>query len=160
MIKPRTPWVDNRGVHKAENEVLDMRRSPLGSGALRAALGIVVVTVVTTGCGFTGQSSAALEKAARKVPVPAGLLFRDVYHNPSGDGTNEVDVSYTNTTLTCPQLRAAWAAALTAAHRTFSPSPVDPEANQIFIHGLGANVAINLGGPLTCANPYVAAQDN
>ena len=118
----------------------------------------VLVATLVVGCATTSQTDARLEKAARKVPIPAGLTYQNVNKQGSGDGTREVDITYSNATMTCQQLKSVWVAALVNAHR--ATDPVTPIANQIFVNGLGANVLINLDGPIGCSSPYVAAVDN
>ncbi len=67
-----------------------------------------------------------------------------------GRSTKEVNLTYSNKTLTCAQLHSAWIAALQRAHRSFDPSP--PGDSQIYLKGRAVFISVDLGD---CARPQV-----
>lgn len=103
-----------------------------------------------------------LKRDARKVPAPAGLVFKGYSHQSydtfSLGPDEEADLSYYNPSLSCDQLDAAWLAILAKYHLRVDTQ--DSSARQIFIRGLGANVSVDLGLIGDCSHPYVAAEDN
>jgi hypothetical protein len=128
---------------------------------LAALGGATLLLLATNACtGSSTPTYAQLEKAARKVPVPPGVTFVDVTRtkmDPGSGITYEVDVSYSNPSMTCDQLRTAWIAALTEAHR--GTHPVAPNDGQIFVKDSSFSVAIDLGSVdvHNCARPAVGA---
>ena len=121
-----------------------------------------MLLVAIGGCATTGQADTRLEHAARAVPVPAGLTFTDVHKQSMDTGlseTLEVDVGYASP-MSCSQLQQAWLALLARSHKSITSNEVDGQTRQIDVHGLGANVSIDLGDIGDCSRPYVAAQNN
>ena len=106
-------------------------------------------------------ADARLKTDAKRVPAPAGLVFTG-YSHQSYDGfpvdQQEADMSYDNPSMSCDQLHTAWLAILAKYHLRVDTR--DSTARQIFISGLGANVAVTLGDIGDCSRPYVGAQDN
>lgn len=67
-----------------------------------------------------------------------------------GRSTKEVNLTYSNKTLTCAQLHAAWIVALQRAHRSFDASP--PGDSQIYLKDRAVFISVDLGD---CAEPQV-----
>jgi hypothetical protein len=107
-------------------------------------------------------ADALLKRDARKVPAPAGLVFKGYSHQSydifSLAPDEEADLSYDNPSMSCDQLLAAWLGILAKYHLRVDTR--DSTARQIFIRGLGANVAVDLGDIGDCTRPYVSAEDN
>jgi hypothetical protein len=133
-----------------------------------AAVIVVVLAVVAvkTALHFwlvpASYADARLKRDAEKVSVPAGLVFTG-YSHQSYDTfglapDEEADLSYDNPSMSCDQLLAAWLATLAKDHLRVDTK--DSTARQIFIHDLGANVAVNLGDIGDCSRPLVSAEDN
>jgi hypothetical protein len=125
----------------------------------RLGVACLVVLIGSVGCGTSGPSNAQLEKAARAVPVPAGVSFVGVNKTEMQTGlgaTREVNVSYSNPSLSCAQLAAAWIATLAKAGR--ATEPYTPGDGQIFLKNPRMTLGITLGGIETCPDPFVGAQ--
>ncbi len=103
-----------------------------------------------------------LKRDARKVPAPAGLVFKGYSHQSydtfSLGPDEEADLSYDNPSMSCDQLLTAWLAILAKYH--LGVDTQDSSDRQIFIRGLGANVRVDLGLIGDCSHPFVAAEDN
>jgi hypothetical protein len=141
-----------------------LRRSKL----FWAAVIVVVLAVVAVKIALhfwlipASYADARLKRDADKVPAPSGLVFKG-YSHQSYDTfgfapDEEADLSYDNPSMSCDQLLAAWLAVLARYHLRVDAQ--DSSARQIFIHDLGANVAIDLGDIGDCSRPYVSAEDN
>jgi len=125
------------------------------------AVGAALVMAVG-GCATTAQTDSRLERAARAVPVPAGLTYTDVNKQSMSTGlseTLEVDVGYSSA-MSCSQLQQAWLAVLAKHHFSITSNEVDGVTRQIDVHGLGANVSIDLGLIGDCSQPYISAQNH
>ncbi len=125
---------------------------------LAAAL---VGPLIVTGCSSASRSYPALAKIAHAVPVPSGLTYvNEIDHNNAamfpGSDKNEVDLVYSNTSLSCEQLTSAWRAALQKAHRQLDVgSESGPGA--LYLHSGGALVTLDPGGIAgSCPQPRVA----
>jgi heme A synthase len=140
-----------------------LRRSKLFWSAVVVLL--LAVAAVKVALHFwlipASYADARLKRDAEKVPVPAGLVSTG-YSHQSYDGLpvsqQEADLSYDNPSMSCDQLHTAWLAVL-AKHHLRVDTP-DSTALQIFIRGLGADVAVTLGEVGDCSRPSVGAQDN
>jgi hypothetical protein len=127
----------------------------------RIAVACFVALTGSVGCGISGPSSTQLEKAARAVPVPAGVSFVNINKTEMQTGlgtTHEVNVAYSNPSLSCTQLAAAWIATLAKAGRAIEP--YTPGDGQIFLKHPGMRLGITFGGLDTCPDPFVGAQSN
>jgi len=98
-------------------------------------------------------SYADLARLGRDVPRPPSTVFvsaNDFTNDSVGRSTKEVNLTYSNKTLTCAQLHAAWIAALRRAHRGFDASP--PGDAQIYLKDRAVFISVDLGD---CAQPQV-----
>jgi hypothetical protein len=122
-------------------------------------LAVATLLICTAGCASAAQLNPNLEKVARAVPVPSGVTFVNVTREQMSTGlgtTYEVDVRYANAAMSCDELRAAWLAVLSKAHR----QTYDVNTVQIFIKAGDDTVNVDLGDVLEddCRAPSVGAQ--
>lgn len=128
-----------------------LRRVIIGAAAASLAL--------CASCANDPHINDKLEKVARGVPVPPDVTFASVAHTQMSAGlatTYEVDVRYTNHSMNCDALRAAWIAILAREHvQTY-----DVNQEQIFIENHSYVVNVDLGdiGNGRCPNPSVGVQ--
>ena len=133
------------------------------SQPVRGRPGLLIASTVAglalvTACSTSSYSD--LTKVAHSVPTPAGLTF--VGDARSSDAAfpianKDVAVEYSNTTMTCAELSAAWIAALNKAHARYDPVPAG--ALLIYMKNSHAVVSINMGLQYEgCHHPYVGAE--
>jgi hypothetical protein len=112
------------------------------------------------GSGRAAVAIQGLSVAVGRLP-PTGV--ESALHKQSMDSglseTLEVDVGYASP-MSSSQLQQAWLALLAKRHKSITSNEVDGQTRQIDVHGLGANVSIDLGDIGDCSRPYVAAQNN
>jgi hypothetical protein len=72
--------------------------------------------------------------------------------------THEVDVEYSNPSMTCEQLRAAWLSTLAKAHRVVTN---DSTSTQLFVKDPTFTISIGIDTPALgdCTRPTVSAQN-
>lgn len=140
-----------------------LRRSKLFWSAV--IIIVLAIAALKTALHFwlipASYADALLKRDAEKVPPPAGLVFKGYSHQSYHTGlatSEEADLSYNNPSMSCDQLHAAWLATLAKYHLRVDTQ--DSNARQIFVRGLGANVAVDLGDIGDCSRPYVSAEDN
>jgi hypothetical protein len=128
---------------------------------LGAAAGLVGL-MLAAGCSSSSPSYATLAKIARGVPVPAGVTFvredDEPDHNAFDQLDREVVLFYSNTTMNCAQLSAAWRAAVQQGHwHIVDDSATGPGA--FYLNRSGVPVVVDPGGETgPCPHPDVVAE--
>ena len=118
--------------------------------------------MLAAGCSSSSPSYATLAKIARAVPAPAGVTFVREDDVPDQNAFNQLDrevvLVYSNTTMNCAQLSAAWRAAAQQGHwHITDDSGTGPGA--FYLNRSGVSVVVDPGGETgPCPQPDVAAQ--
>jgi hypothetical protein len=128
---------------------------------LGTAAGLVGL-MLAAGCSSSSPSYAALAKIARAVPVPAGVTFVREDDVPDQNAFDQLDrevvLVYSNTTMNCVQLGAAWRAAVQQGHwHIVDDSGTGPGA--FYLSRSGIPVVVDPGGETgSCPHPDVVAE--
>lgn len=138
------------------------RAHPPAARRTRMAGAFGLAGILLTASCSTSHSYAQLAKVGRSIPVPAGLTyvneFDHVNRGDFGDNQNEVDINYSNPSMSCNQLMAAWLIALRKTYpNAQGAGSAGPTGVNLKVHGVG--VTVDSGGApglSNCTHPRVA----
>lgn len=131
-----------------------------GAPRLGTAAGLVGL-MLAAGCS-SSPSYATLAKIAHAVPVPAGVTFvredDEADHNAFDQLDREVVLFYSNTTMDCAQLGAAWRAAVQQGHWHIDEGS-GTDTGVFYLKKDGIPVVVDPAGITgSCPNPDVVAE--
>lgn len=117
-----------------------------GSGRVGRLVAVTVAGLCLAVACSSSPSYSDLSKIVRAVPVPAGLTYVSEARSADAafpDPNKDFSVEYSNTTMTCDQLSAAWIAALNKAHVKYDPVP----AGSLGIYVKNSRARVDRHGP-------------
>ena len=118
--------------------------------------------MLAAGCS-SSPSYATLAKIARALPVPAGVTFvredDEPNHNAFDQLDREVVLFYSNTTMNCAQLGAAWRAAVQRGPWHINAKISGTGTGVFYLSKDGVLVSVDPAGITgSCPNPDVVAE--